>query len=183
MGLFWHEISRNWQAILTLIVSVAVAFISWLQWRTAKQQWRTSEKQSETAKQQSQTADKQAETAKNKLRLDLFDRRIVVYDALMDLAAIAIIKGDVTPEQRRKCAIATKGAEFLFNKEIDNYCLQFLKEAGALNLEKVLLDQFKETGAEPNQQTISSYGDRVLWFNAQVDEIPKRFAEFLKIEG
>jgi|SRR5271166_634155 len=71
MDHFWHEISKNWQAILTLVVSVAVAFISLLQWRTAKQQWQTSEKQSETAKQQWQTADKQAETAKNKLRLDL----------------------------------------------------------------------------------------------------------------
>jgi hypothetical protein len=117
---FWHEVSRNWQAILTLIVSVAVALISWLQWRTAKNQWRTATKQSETANKQWQTAEKQAETAKNKLRLELFERRIAVFDALMTMAAIAVAKGDVTPEQRRTCGIATKGAEFLFNKEIDD---------------------------------------------------------------
>jgi hypothetical protein len=39
MSHFWHEISRNWQAIFTLIVSVAVGLISWLLWRTAKRQW------------------------------------------------------------------------------------------------------------------------------------------------
>ena len=87
MSHFWHEISRNWQAILTPIVSVAVGLISWLQWRTAKRQW--------------ETAEKQAETAKNRLRFDLFERRIAVYDALMTLAPIAIAKGDVTLEQQR----------------------------------------------------------------------------------
>lgn len=180
---FWHEVSRNWQAILTLIVSFAVALISWLQWRTAKNQWQTATKQSETAKKQWETAEKQAQTAKNRLRLDLFERRITVYDALMTMAAIAIKKGDVTPEQRGVCAIATKGAEFLFNKEIDHYCVRLLQEAIPLHLEKVLIDQIKDAGGEQNPQTVASYRDRMLWFNTQFDEMPKRFAEFLKIEG
>jgi hypothetical protein len=67
----WHEFLGNWQAIVPLIVSVAVVFISWLQWQTAT-------KQSETAKKQWETAEKQAETARNRLRLDLFERRITV---------------------------------------------------------------------------------------------------------
>jgi hypothetical protein len=175
----WHEISQNWQAILTLIVSVAVAFISWLQWRTAKNQWRTATKQAETAKKQWETAEKQAETAKNRLRLDLFERRIAVYDALMTMAAIAGGNGDVTLEQRRTCGIATKGAVFLFNKEIDNYCVRLLAEATTLNLEKHLID----VGGEQNRQTIERHSERVLWFNTQFDEMPKRFAEFLKVDG
>lgn len=52
MSHFWHEISRNWQALLTLIVSVTVVLISWLQCRTAKRQWETAVRQSETAKKQ-----------------------------------------------------------------------------------------------------------------------------------
>lgn len=134
MSHFWHEISPYWQAILTLVVSVAVAFISWLHWQTAK-------KQSETAKKQLQTAEKQAETARNKLRLELFERRIAVYEALMQLAAIAVGKGDITSEQHRTCAIATKGAEFLV------------------------------------------WRSSVVVQHTQIDEMPKRFAEFLKIEG
>jgi hypothetical protein len=82
-----------------------------LQLRTAQKQGQTAERQSEAAKQQSQTAEKQAETARNKLRLDLFDRRIVVYDALMKLTKFATENGDVTEEDRRECAIATKGVE------------------------------------------------------------------------
>jgi hypothetical protein len=183
MSHFWHEISRNWQAILTLIVSVAVALISWLQWRTARNQWRTATKQSETADKQWQTAEKQAETAKNKLRLELFERRIAVYDALMEMAAIAAVKGEVTPEQQRKWAIATKGAEFLFNKEIDDYCLKLGKEAVLLGLDNHHIDRLKFTRAKEHLKAEMSKGERLIWFNTQIDEMPKRFAEFLKIEG
>jgi hypothetical protein len=182
MSHFWHEISRNWQAILTLIVSVAVAFISWLQCRTAMRQWETAAKQSETAKKQWETAEKQAETARNKLRLDLFERRITVYDALMTIAAIAVAKGDVTLEQRQTCATATKGAEFLFNKEIDDYCLQFLQEAAVFSLDKNWIGHMQATGAD-NPDIVANYGNRALWFNTQIDEMPKRFAEFLRVEG
>ena len=47
----------------------------------------------------------------------------------MAMAAIAALKGEATSEERRTCAIATRGAEFLFNKEIDDYCLKLGKEA------------------------------------------------------
>jgi hypothetical protein len=181
MSHFWHEFSRNWQGILTIVVSAAAGFISWLQWRTAKRQGETAVTQSETAKKQWETAEKQAETARNRLRLDLFERRIAVYDALMKMAAIAVADGDITHEQRRTCAIATKGAEFLFNKEILDYCDQLIREAVNLGLEKHRIDQFKFTGI--NSQTETSYSNRLLWFNTQIDEMPKRFAEFLKIEG
>jgi hypothetical protein len=183
MSHFWHEFLRDLQAILPLIISVAVVLISWLQWRTAKGQWETAVIQSETAKKQWETAEKQAETARNRLRIDLFERRITVCDALMTLAAIAVAEGDVNPEQRRTCAIATKGAEFLFNEEIDNYCLQLVREAVTLGLEKYRIDQMKNVAAKQNSQAEASYSDRLLWFNTQIDEMPKRFAEFLKVEG
>jgi hypothetical protein len=47
----------------------------------AKEQTRTAVNQSQTAKKQRETAEKQAETARNKLRLDLFDRRFVVFSS------------------------------------------------------------------------------------------------------
>jgi hypothetical protein len=183
MSDFWPEISRNWQAILTLVVSATAAFISWLQWRTAKRQRETAVKQSETAKKQWETAEKQAETARNRLRLDLFERRFTVYEALMTMAAIAAQKGDVTLEERRTCAIATKGAEFLFNKEIDDYCLKLGKEATLLGLDNHHIDQLKFTGAKQYLEAEVGKSERMIWFNTQIDEMPKRFAEFLKIEG
>jgi hypothetical protein len=50
-------------------------------------------------------------------------------------------------------------------------------------LEKYRIDQIKNAAAKENPQTVDSYGDRLLWINTQIDEMPKRFAEFLKIEG
>jgi cell division septum initiation protein DivIVA len=162
MSLFWHEISPYWQAILTLIVSVAVAFISWLQW---------------------QTAEKQSETARNRLRLDLFERRIKVYDAWMTMAAIAAQKGDITREEQQICSVATKGAEFLFNKEIDNYCQQLLGEAVTIGVQKYRIDQIKKSGTEQEPQAEVRHNECRIWFNQQFNEMPKRFAEFLKVEG
>jgi hypothetical protein len=130
MSLFWHEISPYWQAILTLVVSVAVAFISWLQWQTAT-------KQSETAKKQWETAERQAATARNRLRLDLFKRRIKVYDALIAIAAAAYINGHITPEEQNTCGNAIQGAEFLFNKEIDDYCSLLLQKASVLARKRI----------------------------------------------
>jgi hypothetical protein len=72
-----------------------------------------------------------------------FERQITVYDAMMAMAVVAIEKGDVTPEERRTCGIATKGPEFLFNKEIDTYCLLLLQEAVALGSEKYLTGIFR----------------------------------------
>ena len=101
----------------------------------------------------------------------------------MAMAAIAAQKGEVTSEERRTCAIATKGAEFLFNKEIDDYCLKLGKEATLLGLDNHHINQLKSTGAKQYLEAEVSKGERMIWFNTQIDEMPKRFAEFLKIEG
>jgi hypothetical protein len=183
MAPFWPEFLNNWQAI----VSVAAVVISLLQAFIAMQQWKTVKKQSETAKQQGQIAKQQAETAKSKLRLDLFDRRMVVYDSSIELVRSARRDGYVTPEESKQYAIATKGAEFLFNKEIDDYCMQLQTKASMLTSEKIWMDHVEKTEGvgdpQDNQQTMSSHNDRMEWFGEQLDEIPKRFVEFLKIEG
>jgi hypothetical protein len=170
---FWHEISKNWQAILTLVVSTAVGFISWLQWQTAKKQAKIAEKQAETAGKQWQTAEKQAWTANNKLRLDLFERRIVVYDALMRMTWIAVETGDVSDEERLKCAIATKGAEFLFDKNIDNYSELQLNQASDLH---GWYQPSKQEGREANHSELRQ------WFRQQWQEMPRRFSAYLTIE-
>ena len=121
----WQEITKNWQPLSALAVSVVAVFVTWLQWKTAKKQW--------------QAADKQTQTAKNQLRLALFERQFVVYEGLMRKIGIATRTDDVTHEQRQECAIATKRAEFLFNKEIDDYCLLLLREAVPFHVQADLM--------------------------------------------
>src|SRR5258707_2513468 len=84
----------------------------------------------------SDIASQQLETAKNKLRLDLFDRRWAAFEAAMKLAWIAVREGNVTQEQRIEFSVAIKGVEFLFNKELQGYCDELGRAAINLHVMK-----------------------------------------------
>jgi hypothetical protein len=121
-------------------------------------------------------------TNKNKLRLDLFDRRWAVFDAAMKLAEIISIRGNLTFEEVYEFGFATRGVQFLFNQELQDYCHNELyKEALAIRTGKQKIDSLTE-GEERDHSTILLQ-DRIAWFNDQRKEIPKRFAPFLKIRG
>ena len=93
-------------------------------------------------------------TAKNKLRLDLFDRRFPVFEATMRLAEIVVTKGDIPLEEVHKFAFTTKGVEFLFNRELQDYCDdQLHKEALAVHMGKRKIDSLPE-GDERDKSTV-----------------------------
>jgi hypothetical protein len=140
--------------ILTGAIGCVTVYIAWQQWLTAK----------------------------NKFRLDLFDRRFPVFEATMRLAEIVMTKGDISLEQVHRFAFATKGVEFLFNRELRDYCDEQLhKEALAVHMGKQKIDSLSE-GEERDKSTILLH-ERIVWFSDQRNEIQKRFAPFLKIRG
>jgi hypothetical protein len=66
-------------------------------------------------------AHRQMTTAKNKLKLDLFDKRIAVYTAALDLLS-TIVSLDHISEERFDEIIATlNGALWLLNRDADTY--------------------------------------------------------------
>jgi hypothetical protein len=123
----------------------------------------------------------QAEIARNKLRLDLFDRRWVVFEAVMKLASIVLEKADIRYEQIRDFSIATKGVQFLFDQKLYDYCSELRKEALAVMAGN---KEMEPLAVGEKRTKIAAYlNQRLLWFSDQLDEIPKRFAPFLKIRG
>jgi hypothetical protein len=124
----------------------------------------------------------QYQTAKNKFRLDLFDRRFPMFVATMRLVELAVTKGEIPFEEVQKFAFATKGMEFLFNRELQDYCdNQLRKEALAVFAGKQKIDALTE--GEERDTSTGLLMDRLLWFNDQRSEVQKRFAPFLKIRG
>ncbi|MBF9172349.1 hypothetical protein ABFU49_16700 [Xanthomonas campestris pv. campestris] len=82
-----------------LAVACAVGYIAYRQWRTAQQQ---------------------AETARNKLKHDLFERRLKVYDALRESAQYAFsARPDENAEQR--VAGNLKELRWLFGKPVHDF--------------------------------------------------------------
>jgi hypothetical protein len=151
-------------ALSTLLVGIATLILS-----------------SRIARVSADLASQQLETAQNKLRFDLFDRRFAAFEAAMKLVSIAVRKGDVPDEARHEFLVATKGVEFLFDRELQDYCDTLAKEALSVRVGQQEMDSLPVG----NQRAASAValGDRLKWFNDQVDEIPKRFGPFLRIRG
>jgi hypothetical protein len=124
----------------------------------------------------------QHKTAKNKLRLDLFDRRLPVFEAAMKLAGIIISKGNVSREEVREFAIASSNVRFLFDQKLQDYCDELHDTALIVWAVKQKIDALPlgEERATSSELLI----ERIVWFNEQLsNEIPKRFTPFLRILG
>lgn len=139
--------------ILTGAIGCVTVYIAWQQWQTAK----------------------------NKLRLDIFDRRYPVFEAALKLVSIAVQKGDVPDEARRGFVIATRGVQFLFDQKLQDYCGTLAKEAINVRFGEKMMDVLPV--GNQRRQTAEAWEERMKWFTKQMDEIPKRFAPFLRIRG
>jgi hypothetical protein len=121
-------------------------------------------------------------TAKNVLRLHLFDRRLPVFEAAMKLAEIVVTKKNITLEEVQEFSFATKSVQFLFDENLQDYCDKELhKEAYSVWSGKQKIDSLPE--GEERDNSMGLWQARIVWFNDQRQEIPKRFAPFLKIRG
>jgi hypothetical protein len=129
----------------------------------------------------SDIASQQLETAKNKLRLDLFEHRYAAFEAALKLVSITVQKGDIPDEARREFVIATRGVEFLFDRELQDYCDTLAKEALNVRRGERMLETLPV--GEQRTRTAEAWPDRMKWFTEQMEEIPKRFGPFLKIRG
>lgn len=124
----------------------------------------------------------QQRTAKNKLHLDLFDRRLPVFEAAMKLAGIIISKGNISREEVREFAIASRSVRFLFDQKLQDYCDELhdtalIVWAGKQKIDGSPLGDERATSSE-------LLTERIVWFNEQLsNEIPKRFTPFLRILG
>jgi len=108
------QISEICAGFLTPIIGALAVYIAWQQHRTNR----------------------------NNLRLNLYDRRYEVFDALMSLLAHIAQRVDVTDEQLYEFYRATNQSQFLFGKEISEYLEEISKNARNLQyLAKILEDQ------------------------------------------
>lgn len=73
------------------------------------------------ARRQAETAAQAAKTARTKLRLDLFDKRIAVYEAANTLIKKAARRQRITDDDRYEFFQGTKSAAWLFDEETARY--------------------------------------------------------------
>jgi hypothetical protein len=96
-------------------------------------------------------------TNHNQFRFALFQRRIGVYDAVIELMAIIAGKGEVTWEQLRGYAVKTREASFIFDDQVQAYCNEVYKRGVKLMVAHHVVET--APGAPSYKQMVESEGE------------------------
>ena len=141
-------------ALLTPAIGVGVVAIAFLQWQTNK----------------------------NRLKVELFDRRYQIYRAVKDLIDSIMVEGGVkiSEKEANRFVLAVSESQFLFDKELATYIKSISKKAVKM---AVLERHLKELPAGERRTEVVSELDKVLgWSINQSGILAEKFSPFLKLK-
>jgi hypothetical protein len=137
----WEKTAGIVSALLVAVIGVITSYIAWQQYITNRRQ----------------------------LRLALFDRRLVLFNATVDFIQIIFRNARVDLEDIFKFDSETRDLEFLFGPEIAEYVKTVRTKAIDL----------LENDAPPTADEVRSRRDSLLWFTGQFDEAKKKFGKYM----
>ena len=139
--------------LLTPLLAIIATYIAWQQWRTNH----------------------------IKLQHDLYDRRLVVYLALMEFLAHISRNASADINSGISFIQKTKESYFLFGKEIPEYLESIYKKSVQLDyLHKKLHESNLPVGEERSRAAQESC-DLSIWFGDQFEIGRKKFEKYLKL--
>lgn len=137
-------------ALLVPIVAIFGALIAYRQWRTAQ----------------------------NNLKLDLFDRRLVVYEAARDYISSIMTSGKTTYENEFELLTGMRGAKWLFDDKITYYLDKELWHKSCdLSCLQSELDGIPS--GDERTRRLRAQANLKKWFLAQMKVPDGKFAPFL----
>ena len=125
-------------------------------------------------------------TTRDKLRLDLFDRRFAVYEAAMKFVLGLTGSATVDAKSMREYLIATRQAAFLFDDaSIPQYLKKLANEARRLEMVIDLVNR-AQAGSELqeiHQNAPETKWKLLQWFLEQEKVIEEKLGPYLKLRG
>lgn len=118
----------------------------------------------------------QHKTNRDKLRLDLYDRRLKVFEGLMVLLWVIFRKGTCNDQERDQFQRATVEGSFLFDKDIANYLDTIQKKTLELGTIRAVLNL---PSGEKRDQTVEKERQLFDWFTNQFEVSKEKFARYL----
>lgn len=117
---------------------------------------------------------------RNKLKLDRFDKRFAVHEAVVTFAATVAIRSKVDETQFQDFIKQTRGTRFLFDKEMQDYVDLLRKNA----IRVQVIGKSSAVAGISDEDRVKQ-GDEmsnlIIWFNDQIEVIPEKFAPFLSV--
>ncbi|WP_210024194.1 hypothetical protein [Methylocaldum sp. RMAD-M] len=140
-------------ALLTPTVAVLGSFIAYRQWRLAQ----------------------------NKLKLDLFERRLTVYEAARTLLSSIMATGKAKDGEVFKFMVATREAKWLFNESVAEYLDKQLYHK-AIDLQTLDAELEGVPVGEERRKNVRAQAEIKEWFMAQYEVLDEMFSPFLKLQ-
>ena len=150
--MFWINVLEVLKGLLSPILAVGIAYIAYQQHKTNRE----------------------------KLRLELYDRRLKVFHSLMNFLGDNSRDGDCSHGRLSQYGAEIGESRFLFDKDITDYLEKIYTDAGNLH---DLEHQIKhiETLSEERKKTIQDKRTKVFfWLFDQITESQVRFEKYLK---
>lgn len=121
---------------------------------------------------------RQWRTARDKLRLDLFDRRLAIHSVVRNFLGDYSASGAITPEQERIYLVGISGCQWLFGPEVRHYLEDtFWRKVNELRYCRNSLD-----GLEPGEERtrlVTQQADLRKWFMAQYEVLDALLMPYL----
>ena len=118
-----------------------------------------------------------------RVRLDLYDRRMKIYEALMHFLSIVRQKGDAPIDEIYTLTRDTSQAKFLFKGEIEKHIGSIFKRAVELeSVNEQLSDQYMPVGPE-RTALAKQMTEHFKWLRDQYDKTDSLFIKYLKLDS
>ena len=116
---------------------------------------------------------------KDKLRLDLFDRRHRIFRASQELFATVVREGALTQKALFKFSADSSDSEFLFGEEIKDYISEIYKRGVKLiYINERLNDRSLKVGDERSKLAHEN-SELLKWFGDQFEVSREKFRKYL----
>ncbi len=118
-------------------------------------------------------------TARQRLRLDLYERRLSVYKQLMILLTAILREADVSRDDLSEFVAGTSEAAFLFDDDVGNYLEEIYKKAVTIMKTRTLMESQK-IATEEHVALSDKHDEALNWLLEQVELSTAVFAPFMK---
>jgi hypothetical protein len=139
------------QAILTIIIGISVALIAYQQYVVNR----------------------------NRLKLELFEKRFKVYIELMKVLARVLKNGNITPEELNTFGMCKSEGAFLFDREMGDYLELVFNNLNTIYANHLYMSQSPDT---VSQKVRDEYFETVKWIIDEFANCKIRFDKFLQVD-
>lgn len=122
----------------------------------------------------------QFQTNRLKLKFDMYEKRLKIYQALMDFIGTVISFPEMKVEEVKKFDVARSESVFLFGKDIPQYLQTLRDQAAAITTLNSQIQELMSNERSPDRTNLVNEKLKIIdWFYKQLEVAQERFSQYL----